>query len=385
VSEPAIPFGRPWITDADRAAVLEVLGGSQLAHGPVGRAFEQDFAAFAGEGAHCLATSSCMAALHLAYLALDIGPGDHVLVPAQTHVATVHAVEAVGARPVFVDCDPQTGNVDPDRLEASVGPRTRAIGLVHFVGIPCDMDRILAVAGRHGLAVVEDCALALGARWDGTHVGLLGDAGCFSFYPVKHVTSAEGGMFTTRRADLAARVEKLRAFGVDRGHAERTLPGLYDVVSHGLNYRMSDLNAALGRSQLARLDENLTHRRRTFAALAARLRELDGIEVLDARRPEAASSHYCLSFLLDPELAHGREKLARSLGAAGIGTSIYYPHPVPRLAWYREKYGEPGDRFPHATRTSDASIALPVAHHIGPAEVRRIADAVARGLEEIRT
>jgi dTDP-4-amino-4,6-dideoxygalactose transaminase len=157
------------------------------------------------------------------------------------------------------------------------------------------------------------------------------------------------------------------------------------VVAHGLNYRMSDVHAALGRSQLARLDENLDHRRRTFAALAARLRELDGISVLDAQRREAASSHYCLSFLLDPALAHGREKLVRSLAAAGIGTSIYYPHPVPRLAWYREKYGEPGERFPHATRTSDASVALPVAQHIGPAEVRRIADAVARGLEEIRT
>ena len=151
----SIPFARPSITDGEREAVAAVLQQDILTHGPQTKAFEQEFAGFVGDEAHCVAVSSCMAALHLAYLTLGIGPGDEVLVSAQTHVATAHAVEAVGATPVFVDCRPDTGNMDPDRLESLITPRTRAIGLVHFVGIPCEMDAIVAVAERHGLPLPE--------------------------------------------------------------------------------------------------------------------------------------------------------------------------------------------------------------------------------------
>ncbi|MEZ5100176.1 MAG: DegT/DnrJ/EryC1/StrS aminotransferase family protein [Thermoleophilia bacterium] len=189
----AIPFGRPWITDDDRAAVLRVLEGHVLTHGPECSAFEQEFAAFLGPDARAVTTSSCMASLHLAYLHLGVGPGDEVIVPAQTHVATAHAVEWVGARPVFVDCDPATGNLTAERIEAALTPATRAISVVHFLGIPCGMDEIARLARERGLFLVEDCALAVGSRFDGRHVGLFGDAGTFSFYPVKHLTSGEGG------------------------------------------------------------------------------------------------------------------------------------------------------------------------------------------------
>ncbi|HXN31336.1 MAG TPA: aminotransferase class I/II-fold pyridoxal phosphate-dependent enzyme, partial [Polyangiaceae bacterium] len=158
-----IPFGRPWITDADREAVLRVLSGHILTHGPECKGFEAEFGAFLGPGAHCVSVSSCMAALHLAYLQLGIGEGDEVIVPALTHVATAHAVEWVKARPVFVDCEPATGNITAKAIEAAVTPRTKAIGLVHFVGIPCDMPSILAVAEKHRLKVVEDCAIAIGS------------------------------------------------------------------------------------------------------------------------------------------------------------------------------------------------------------------------------
>src|SRR5258707_585820 len=186
-----IPFGRPWIFEEERAAVQRVLEGHILTHGPEGKAFEAAFADFVGTGASCLTVSSCMAALHLAYLHFGIGSGDEVIVPAQTHVATAHAVEWTGATPVFVDCDRATGNLTVDAIAAAMTPRTRAISVVHFVGIPCDMPPIVALARERGLAVVEDCAIALGARRNGTHVGLFGDAGCFSFYPVKHITTGE--------------------------------------------------------------------------------------------------------------------------------------------------------------------------------------------------
>src|SRR5437016_4083230 len=254
MSEPrTIPFGRPWITDDDRKSVLEVLQGPILTHGPQCKAFEAEFAAFMGKDARAVTMSSCMAALHMAYFALGIGPGDEVLVPAQTHTATAHAVEVVGARPVFVDCDPATGNVTAERLAAAVTPRTKALSVVHFLGIPCRMPEIMEVASRHNLKVIEDCALAVGTRYGDRHVGLFGDAGCFSFYPVKHITTGEGGMFVTKHKELAATVARLRAFGVDRSKVSQATPGLYEVPKLGLNYRMSEMQAALGRSQLRRI------------------------------------------------------------------------------------------------------------------------------------
>ena len=368
----AIPFARPWVTDDDRAAVDRVLRGHILTHGPECAGFEADFAAFLGPGAHCVSVSSCMAALHLAYLCLGLGPGDEVIVPAQTHVATAHAVELVGATPVFVDADPATGNISPDSVRAAVGPRTRAVSVVHYLGIPCDMPGIVAVAHEAGAYVVEDCALSIGARWDGVHTGLFGDVGCFSFYPVKHLTSGEGGMFVSRDADLAATAARVRGFGIDRTHTERAAPGLYDVTMLGLNYRMSELQAALGRSQVGRAGQVLTRRAANFSAVAQSLADLEHVRLIDADDPRAAQSHYCAGLVLEGPLAPLRDRVAAAINDRGVGTSVYYPHPVPRLAWYRERYGDPGDCFPVATALSDCGISLPVGPHLAPGDAERV-------------
>lgn len=379
----SIPFGRPWITDEDRAAVLRVLDGPILAHGPECRGFEEEFSAFIGADCHAVAVSSCMAALHLSYWALGIGPGDEVIVPAQTHVATVNAVEIMGATPVFADCDPRTGNLTPASIEALITERTRAISVVHFVGIPCAMDEILTVADRHRLEVIEDCALALGARFDGRHVGMFGDAGCFSFYPVKHITTAEGGMFITRHDELARTVAQLRAHGVDRSHSERSIPGLYDVAVAGLNYRMSELQGALGRQQLKRVDEILARREDNFARLATRLASVEGVRVVDSIDPRARSSHYCLSIILRGALGKERNRVVHGLNALGVGTSVHYPHPVPRLRYYRDKYGYSEERVPHAAQISDHSVALPVGPHVTGEDVDDMAGCVHRVLKEL--
>jgi perosamine synthetase len=369
----AIPFARPWITELERNAVLEVLQGDILTHGPQNHAFEKEFAEFVGGNVYCVAVSSCMAALHLTYWQLGIGPGDEVLVPAQTHVATAHAVEVVGARAIFVDCEPKTGNIDPAKLEEKINPRTRALSLVHFLGIPCDMDAIMAVAERHGLKVVEDCALAVGARYRGEHVGSIGDAGCFSFYPVKHITTGDGGMFITRHQDLASKVAKARAFGVDRSFSERKIPGMYDALTLGVNYRMSDINAALGRKQLSRIDAILERRQTNFMRLKAALDGIDQITVLDAKEEATRSSHYCLSVVLTGTLAERRNEVAARLKEAGVGTSVYYPQPVPRMTYYRDKYGYQAEAYPQATIISDQSIALPVGPHLSVGDIDYIA------------
>lgn len=379
----SIPFGRPWISDEDRQAVARVLSGHILTHGPECKAFEKEFAHFMGPGAHCVTVSSGMAALHLAYLHFGIAESDEVIVPAMTHIATVHAVEWVGATPVFVDCDSSTGNVTANAIAAAVTSRTKAISVVHFQGIPCDMPEIMKVAEAHDLKVIEDCALAVGTRYQDQHVGLFGDAACFSFYPVKHLTCGEGGMFATRHETVANSANKLRAFGVDRKYDERSVPGMYDVPQLGLNYRMSEMQATLGRSQLTRIDEFLRRRSENFTALKQGFSPLPNIRVLDSTCRSATNSHYSLTLVLENELKSYRNEVIRRLKEAGIGTSIYYPQPTPRMSYYRNKYGYDAHRYPVAIEISDHSIALPVGPHLEPEDIQYILDQTSEILVEV--
>lgn len=367
-----IPFGRPWITDEDRSAVLEVLNGHVLTHGPNCIGFENDFVMMMGAGS-ATTTSSCMAALHLCYLHLGVGPGDEVIVPAQTHVATVHAVELTGAKPVFADCEINTGNIDISKLENAITNKTKAIGVVHFVGIPVAMPEVMAIADKHNLKVIEDCALAVGARYDGRHVGLFGEAGCYSFYPVKHITSGEGGMFVSQFDDVVKKVANFRAFSVDRTHMERTIPGIYDVTNVGMNYRMSEMQAALGRTQTKRIPKILKKRDANFKMLKTELKRINDIHVLDSTSSKSKNSHYCLIVVLTDSAAKKRNDIVLELKERNIGCSIYYPHPVPRLKYYKDKYDYELKQFPNATAISDQGIALPVGPHLNEDDMSYIA------------
>jgi perosamine synthetase len=373
-----IPFGKPLLGDEERQAVAEVLEGTTLTHGPRVKRFEESFAEFTGAPA-AIATATCAASLHLAYLFLEVGPGDEVLVPAQTHVAMAHAVEACGAKPVFVDAEPETGAVDLDRLESLVGPATRAISVVHYLGLPVDMARVLEIAGRHDLFVVEDCAIALGAEIEDVHVGLHGDIGCFSFYPVKHICTGEGGMVITRREDVAERVSKQRAFGIDKNViTDRRHTGAYEIERLGLNYRLGEVPAAIGVEQMKRLPGFLEQRERNFAGLAEGFGTLDGLEVIaSGHRDGRRSSHYCLAAMLDESLSDRRETIIDELKAQGVGTSVYYPKALPDTLYYRERYGYEQGSCPVATRISASSIAFPVAPHIGEGEIERIVESTA--------
>ncbi len=371
-----IPFGRPMIGAEERAAVMDVLAGPILVHGPMASRFEEAFAAFTG-APHAISVSSCTAGMHLIYFTLGYGPGDEVIVPAQTHVATAHAVALAGARPVFVDAEPETGNIDIDALESAITPNTRAIAVVHYLGVPVDMPRVMAIARRHDLFVLEDCALAPGARVDGIHAGLLGDAGVFSFYPVKHITTAEGGMIILRDGELAQKLRLRKAFGVDRTHGERKIPGMYDAVALGFNYRMSEIHAAIGVEQVKKLPAFLEKRRENFTVLARYLEDLSEVRVLPQPcDPHLQSCHYCLGLLLDCTTAPKRPDIMAALGERGVGTSVYYPQPVPRMTCYQEKYGYDASRYPHAARISDSMIALPVGPHLDVEDMRYIGEQV---------
>lgn len=372
------------IGQEERDAVAEVLAGTTLTHGPRVKEFEAAFAEFTG-APHAIATATCMASLHLAYLYLGIGAGDQVIVPAQTHVAMAHAVQAVGAEPVFCDADPRTGNVDLDQLEGLVTDRTRAISVVHYLGRPVDMGRVLEIARRHDCFVVEDCAIALGATIGGTHVGLHGDVGCFSFYPVKHITTGEGGMVITTRDDVADRVSKQRAFGIDKSVlADRRHTGAYEIEHLGFNYRLGEIGAAMGVEQMKRLPGFLEQRERNFEALAQGLGEVDELRVLESGHDDdRRSSHYCLVAELDEPLAGHREQIIEALKAEGIGTSVYYPKPLPETRFYGETYGHQAGSHPVAARISYGSIAFPVGPHIEEGDVETIVEGVKRVVSKV--
>jgi perosamine synthetase len=381
VAQRNIPFGQPLVDDAERSAVAAVLAGTQFVHGPVTHEFEERFAARIGTK-YAVSLSSCTAGLHLALFVNGIGPGDEVVVPAMTHVATAHAVEFCGAKPVFVDADPASGNIDADAAAAAIGPRTRAIMVVHYLGLPCDMDRIVPAARRAGALVIEDCALAIDAAYGGRKAGGLGDAGCFSFYPVKHITTLEGGMVTTDDARIADSVRKRKAFGYDRMLGERAKPGIYDVDELGYNYRMNEVEAAIGLAQLGKLDGFQARRSENFGILQECLADRPEITVFAPVQGKSRSSHYCLNAVLPRDGSIDRDAVVAALKAAGVGTSVHYPMAVPLMRYYRAKYGYTDGAFPVAEWLASQTISLPVGPHLSADDAEFVGAAVKRAIDK---
>jgi perosamine synthetase len=375
-----VPFARPIIEDEEIAAVTTVLKASRtLTNGGRVAEFERGFSDYIG-GGQCLAVSSCTAALHMACMALDIGPGDEVIVPALTFAASAHAVEAVGATPVFVDSYPTSGVMDPDQVEALITPSTKAIMVVHYAGRPAYMGSILALARTRGIAVIEDCATSLGAYHSRRHVGLLGDIGCFSFHPVKHLTTGEGGMFVTRRPELYERGKLLREFGKDasvynNARSDRSCLGHYDIKTFGLNYRMTEMQGAIGVAALAKMEKRLKIRKQNYAHLR---HHLSAFTPLDLGGDEAAA--YCFVAIL-PD---GADQAEFRLGMARryVETTVYYPGPLPFLGYYAEKYGYKRGEFPAAEKISSRGIALPCGPHLGGTHMEYIVKAFKETVDE---
>lgn len=380
-----IPFGKPQTGAEEAAAVQRVLESGIFVHGKVTHDFEIAFAKRIG-ARHAISVSSCTTGLHLSLIAGGIERGDRVVVPAMTHVATAHVVEHCAAVPLFVDVEPDSGNLSGRTIAAALnGAVPRAIMPVHYLGLPCDMDSINLFAKKIGAFVVEDCALALDATFDGRKAGTLGDAGCFSFYPVKHMTTIEGGMVTTNDDGLAATIAQKKAFGYDRTIDKRKIPGVYDVTALGYNYRMSEVEAAVGVAQLARLDEFQKKRAENFHKLHAGLADIGEMTIFAPRQGRSQSSHYCLNVMLPRNGSVSREIMIRELNQRGIGTSVHYPSAVPLLSYYREKYGFKSGQFPNAEWIAAQAISLPVGPHLPADGPERIARAVKEAIVQARS
>jgi perosamine synthetase len=384
MTDTPIPFGKPQVGAVEIAAVERVLKSGIFVHGKVTHDFETAFAARAG-APHAVAVASCTAGLHLSLIAGGVTKGDLVAVPAMTHVATSHVVEHCRATPVFVDVEPDSGNVSAAGIAAAAsGRRLHAIMVVHYLGLPCAMDEIGDLAGRIGAFVIEDCALALDATFDGRRVGNFGLTGCFSFYPIKHMTSVEGGMVTCSDPAVAAAVAQRRSFGYDRTIEKRKVPGVYDVTELGFNYRMSEVEAAVGLAQLTRVDEHQKARAENFQRLRELLSDIDELTIFSPKQGKARSSHYCLNATLPRDGRISREVVIRELGIRGIGTSVHYPSAVPLFTYYRRKYGYRPGQFPNAEWLAGQTISLPVGPHLPPDGPERIARAMKEAIPAAR-
>lgn len=376
-----LPITFPAFDAAEIANLQACLDSKWVTQGPFTKKFEDQFAD-RHQVTHALATTSCTAALHLATMALGLGPGDEVVVPAFTWVTSAHAAEYVGAKAVFADVDLNTYNLDPRALAAAITPRTRAVVAVHLFGLAAPMDEILAITRPRGIAVVEDAACAVGTTYDGRPIGGIGDLGCFSFHPRKVITTGEGGMVTSNDQKLADSVSCLRNHGA-KGHpgpqagpARPYTMGAFDVI--GFNLRLSDIQAAVGVAQLSKLDALLAER----ADLANRYRELlAGCGDLQLPYVPARHGHTYQSFVVRV-LSGGtsrRNRIMDQLDADGIQTRPG-THAVHRLGYYATKYDLRPEQFPQACLAEDTTITLPLFPGMTAQQQERVADSIRSAL-----
>jgi dTDP-4-amino-4,6-dideoxygalactose transaminase len=376
-----IPIARPLFGPEEIAAAAEALESGWIVQGPRVAEFEKRFAAFAGV-THALACSNGTTALHLANAALRLGPGDEVIVPAFTWVATPNAVVYCGATPVFCDIDLATFNIAPAAIEACITPRTRGIVPVHLFGLCADMEPILEIARRRRLWVVEDAACAMGATWRGKHVGAFGDAATFSFHPRKSITTGEGGMVTTEREDIAAAVRSMRDHGVAprQGEPSFLLPD-YDEI--GFNYRLTDVQGAIGCAQMERADTILTARRHRARLYDEALAGLSWLRtpLVPEEMTHGYQAYVCLFAPETPAdvnvetLEARRNELMARLDERGIATRQGTHAPVLRSV-YRRRFAIDPNAFPNAVLAEKLSLALPLYPQMTDDEQARVVDAL---------
>jgi dTDP-4-amino-4,6-dideoxygalactose transaminase len=361
-------FGSPMIGDHEIAEVVDSLRSGWVGTGPKVQRFERMLSDYI-QAPYARCVSSCTAALILSLEVLGIGPGDEVLVPAMTFVASANAVEHAGATPILVDSLPGTGLMDLDLAEAAITPRTRAVMPVHLAGRPIDMERLNALRDRHGLMVVEDAAHAIGAEWRGRRIGAFGNVTAFSFYVTKNITTIEGGALLTDSEQVAEEVERLALHGLSVGAWQRFSDvhfKHYEVVRPGYKYNMTDVQAAVGLHQLPRLDDWIDRR----AELWERYDELlTGLPLQTPPPPEPGTRHarHLYQVLLEPGAPLSRDGLLDGLAELKIGTGVHY-RGVHLHPYYRDRYELVPEQFPVATGISERTLSLPLSPKVTDAD-----------------
>ena len=378
----SIPFARPMISKEEIEATNKVLSKHILTHGPHCRNFEKDFGAF-HNNSFAVTLSNCTSALFLALKSLDIGIGDEVIVPAMTHIATAHSVLHTGANVVFADIDCNTGNIDPTKIIQKINKKTKAVIIVHYVGLPCTMDEIMEIINGNNIVLIEDCAAALGATYNNKLVGTFGYAGCFSFYPTKHITTMEGGMLISQLEEHSSLVRKISAFGYTKNLEERSVPGIYDIDQLGYNFRMSEVSAAIGIEQLKKLKLFIKTRKSNALIIREELKKNNNLDVLPAQHGKSISSNFCVNVILKIGGYDKRNKLIMKLKEKNIGTSVHYPVCIPESLYYKNKVKDINESFPIAEYFAENTISLPCGPHLTEEEVKAMCKVFIESLEEV--
>ncbi len=382
VREKSLPYGRQFIDEEDIEAVVDVLRSDWLTTGPMVEAFEESLAQTT-DSKYAVAVSSGTAALHAAMFALGIGPGDEVIVPAMTFAATANCVVFQGGTPVFADVQWDTLLLDPADVEVKIGPRTKAIIAVDYAGQPCDYDALRSVAERHNLALVADACHALGGRYKGKPVGSLADLSTFSFHPVKPITTGEGGAITTDDPEMARGLRIFRNHGITTDFRERQQQGMwfYEMVELGFNYRITDIQCALGLSQLKRLPKFLVRRQEIARRYDEALENVDGVTPLRVR-PGVSHSYHLYVVRLDRETpSSDRTTVFAALRADGIGVNVHYI-PVHLHPYYRKKLGTKAGMCPVAEAAYEQILSLPMFPRLTEEDTTRVLETLHHIIED---
>jgi perosamine synthetase len=380
VRETLLPYGRQSIAEDDIQDVVDVLRSDWLTTGPKVGEFEEALAARVG-AKHAVSFSSGTSALHGAAFAAGLKPGDEAITTPMTFAATANSLLYQGATPVFADVSADTLNLDPEKAAARVTRRTRAILPVDYAGHSAEMDAILELAAHHGLVVIEDGCHALGAEYRGRRTGSIADMTVFSFHPVKHLATGEGGMVTTDSADYAETLRRFRNHGISGDARQRQADGQwrYEMVLLGFNYRLTDIACALGLSQLKKLDGNLSRRREIAAHYATEFRDLAGVMPPTVRAGVDPAWHLYPIRLNLERLSANRAQVFRALRAENIGVNVHYI-PVHLHPYYRDRFGYRGGEYPVAEAAYEQLISLPMFHGMTDEDVQDVITAVEKVL-----
>jgi dTDP-4-amino-4,6-dideoxygalactose transaminase len=370
-------FGAPAIEEEEIAEVVATLRSGWLGTGPKTHAFEALFREYVG-AKYALALSSCTAGLHISLIAAGIGPGDEVITSPLTFAATANAIIHAGATPVFADVEPDTLNLDPEQVARRITPRTRALIPVHLYGRPCNMEALLDLARRHDLKVIEDAAHAIETVYHGRKAGTIGLCGCFSFYVTKNVVTAEGGMVTTDRDELADRIKVLSLHGLSRDAWKRYSDSgfkHYEVVYPGFKYNMTDIQASLGIHQLGRVEANLKIRERHWARYDADFADLP-VDLPAPPEPNTRHARHLYTLLLDLDrISMTRDEFMNRLQAENIGCGVHFVA-LHLQKYYRETYGFQPDDYPVSTDASRRTVSLPLSAKLTDQDAEEVVGAV---------
>ncbi len=364
-----IPFGKPVIDKNVVPKIKKILNSGKLVHGVYQKNFEKIFSKL-NKSPYVTTVTNCTSGMLLYYMSKKLKKGDEVIVPATTHVATAHAIEATGAKPVFVDVNIENGSINLDEAKKKITSKTKGLVIVHYLGFPVDIPK-LSYFKKKGLFIVEDCALAIGSSYKNIKVGNFGDCASYSFYPVKHITTGEGGMIISKKKKDFLKILSLKSFGYFHKKGLRKERYNYDVKDCGLNFRLNEISCCIGESQLKDFYKIKKIRNRNFNLMKKKFSNIPEITYMDEMNKEYKPNYYAFSITLKNKDKNYRNDFIQKLKNEGIGASVYYPKPLPEMEYYKKKY-RINEKFYNSKIISYNSFVLPIGQHISKSDIEYI-------------